>query len=226
MTPWPRAELTIAPSILAADYTCLGAEVDDAVAAGADWIHMDVMDGHFVPNISFGPAIIKALRGRTSLPFDVHLMIEPAEPYLGAFAEAGADGITVHVEATKHLDRALEAIAAMGVRPGVAINPATPVVALEPVLHRVALINIMTVNPGFGGQSFLPNAAEKIAAIKALVGERPIAIEVDGGIAVDTAAVAHAAGADVFVAGSSVFGKPDRAAAIMALREAARAGKV
>lgn len=224
MTPWPPAALRIAPSILAADYADLGREVDDAVAAGADFIHLDVMDGHFVPNISFGPAVIKALRGRTTLPFDVHLMIEPPEPYLAAFADAGADGITVHVEATKHLDRALESIAAMGLRPGVAINPATPVSALEPVLHRIALICVMTVNPGFGGQSFLPNAAERLAAIRALCGERPILIEADGGIAPDTAGAAHQAGADVLIAGSSVFGKPDRPAAIAALRTAAAAG--
>ncbi len=221
MNPWPREPLRIAPSILAADYAKLGSEVDDAVAAGADFLHMDVMDGHFVPNISYGPAVIKALRGRTTVPFDVHLMIEPAEPYLAAFAEAGADGITIHAEATRHLDRALEVIAGLGVRPGVAINPATPAAVLEPVLHRVALILVMTVNPGFGGQSFLPNAAQKIADVRALVGERPILIEADGGIAPGTAGAAHAAGADVLVAGSSVFGKADRAAAVAALRAAA-----
>ncbi|WMS42844.1 ribulose-phosphate 3-epimerase [Acuticoccus sp. MNP-M23] len=213
----------IAPSILAADFLNLGAEVKAAEAVGADVLHLDVMDGHFVPNISYGPAVVKALRGATSLPLDVHLMIEPVDPYLGAFADAGADGITVHVEATRHLDRTLEAIAALGLSPGVAINPATPVSLLEPVLHRIALILVMTVNPGFGGQSYLPNANAKIAQARALVGDRPIRVEADGGITPKTAPDAAAAGADMLVAGSAFFGPADRAAAMAALRSGAAA---
>ncbi len=211
----------VAPSVLAADFLRLGDEVAAAEAAGADLLHLDVMDGHFVPNISYGPAIIKAIRGATRLPLDVHLMIEPVDPYLDAFADAGADGITVHVEATPHLDRTLEAIAARGISPGVAINPATPISMLEPVLHRVALILVMTVNPGFGGQSYLPNASARIAAARALVGDRPIRVEADGGITAATAPEAAAAGADILVAGSAFYGAADRAAAMAALRNGA-----
>ncbi|MEM8664007.1 MAG: ribulose-phosphate 3-epimerase [Pseudomonadota bacterium] len=218
MTPWPAADLRIAPSILAADYANLEAEAKAAQAAGGDWLHLDVMDGHFVPNISFGPAVVKALRPHVDLPFDVHLMIAPPEPYIAAFADAGADGITVHAEATHHLDRTLAAIADHGLRPGVALNPATPLCMLEPVLHRIALVCVMTVNPGFGGQSYLPNASARLAGVKALVGDRPIAIEADGGIDAQTAPQAHAAGANVLVAGSAVYGQADRARAVAALR--------
>ncbi|MCF3935766.1 ribulose-phosphate 3-epimerase [Acuticoccus sp. M5D2P5] len=215
---WNAPELVIAPSLLAADFARLGEEAGAIESAGADWLHLDVMDGHFVPNISFGPAVIKALRGSTRLPFDVHLMIEPFEPYIDLFVDAGAAGITVHAEATRHLDRALEAIRATGVKAGVALNPATPASAIENVLHRIDLVCVMTVNPGFGGQKFLPNSADKIASVKRLVGDRPIRIEVDGGITAETAPIARVAGADVLVAGSAVFGQEDYRKAIAALR--------
>ncbi|XWN29549.1 MAG: ribulose-phosphate 3-epimerase [Devosia sp.] len=208
----------IAPSLLAADYARLGEEVRAVEAAGADILHLDVMDGHFVPNISFGPALIGALREHTDLPFDIHLMIAPAEPYIDEFVKVGAASITIHVEATHHLDRALDQIRSNGPLAGVAINPATPIAALESVLHRVDIINVMTVNPGFGGQAFLPNAAERLAAVRALVGERPIHVEADGGVSAKTAGDAASAGASVLIAGSAVFGAPDYAKAIQTLR--------
>jgi len=212
------SDLVVAPSLLAADYARLGEEAKAVEAAGADWLHLDVMDGHFVRNISFGPAVIAALRPHVGLPFDVHLMIEPFEPFLDAFVAAGAASVTVHAEATRHLDGALEAIRAKGVKAGVALNPATPVSAIENVLHRIDLVCVMTVNPGFGGQRFLPNGAERIAAVRALVGDRPIRVEADGGVTAETAPAARAAGADVLVAGSAVFGKTDYGAAIASLR--------
>ncbi len=215
----------IAPSLLAADFARLGEEVEAVAAAGADWLHLDIMDGHFVPNISFGPVVVKALRKRAAIPFDVHLMIAPADPYLAAFAEAGADWISLHPEAGPHLHRSLQTIRALGKKPGVVLNPATPVEAIAHVLDLVDLILVMSVNPGFGGQSFIESQLGKIAALRRMIDAsgRQIRLQVDGGVTAATAPRCVEAGADVLVAGTAVFGQKDYAAAIAALRAPARA---
>ena len=197
----------IAPSILSADFARLGEEVRAIDEAGADWIHVDVMDGHFVPNISFGPAVMKAIRPVTTKPFDVHLMIEPVDPYLDAFAEAGADCISVHVEAGPHVHRSIQRIKALGCRGGVVLCPATPAKMLDYLLDTVDLVLVMSVNPGFGGQHFIPSQLKKIAAIRKMIDAsgRAIDLEVDGGIVPETARQCIDAGADALVAGTAVF---------------------
>ena len=210
----------IAPSILSADFARLGEEVTGVLAAGADWIHFDVMDNHYVPNLTIGPMVLEAIRPLTTAPIDVHLMVEPVDRMIEAFTEAGADLVTFHPEASAHVDHSLDLIARKGAKAGLVLNPATPLSVLDWVMERVDMILLMSVNPGFGGQSFLPHVLAKARAVRERIDAcgRPIRLEIDGGVKVDNIAAIAAAGVDTFVAGSAIFGKPDYAATVTAMR--------
>ena len=224
MNKLTKPDFYIAPSILSADLACLGNEIASVINSGADWIHFDVMDNHYVPNLTFGPMVCQAIKPYASVPIDVHLMVEPVDEMINAFAKAGADIITFHPEASKHVDRSLNLIKTAGCQAGVVLNPATPISVLEEVLDKVDVILLMSVNPGFGGQSFIPSTLKKIRKVRAVIDEytreskRFIRLEVDGGIKIDNIAQIAAAGADTFVAGSAIFGHSDYSKQISAMR--------